>query len=154
MIPSLGDRAHSVLLLIFLLTTLGRAQLSSPSFTVECAVVLPAAGESTSANFNATTAVGGLSSGELASQAFTATLTVICGRDPGCGTTLCGDCDENSQVDILDALTAARSALGALMLGGAARANCDVNSDGAVNILDALSLAQIATGLPVVLTCC
>jgi len=62
-----------------------------------------------------------------------------------------GDCDLDDQVDVVDALLAARSGVGLTALAGLARAQCDVDGGGAVDVLDSLAIAQFAAGLPVVL---
>lgn len=64
---------------------------------------------------------------------------------------LCGDCDLDSDVDIVDALTGAQHAVGLNLLGGQAFLNCDVNLTSSVDVVDALTIAQAATGLPVTL---
>ena len=65
---------------------------------------------------------------------------------------LCGDCDANSDVALPDVLAAAQEALGGYA-GPLDRRGCDVDSDGAIDVLDALLLAQPLVGLPVTLTC-
>lgn len=57
---------------------------------------------------------------------------------------LCGDCDQNGAVNILDALIAAKTAVGLYDPGCAL---CDVDRDGSTGILDALWIAQYVGGL-------
>jgi hypothetical protein len=67
---------------------------------------------------------------------------------------ICGDCNlDAAGPGIIDALTAAQVAAGLIIPGAVQLACCDVNSTTAVEILDALLLAQYAAGLPVTLTC-
>jgi hypothetical protein len=67
---------------------------------------------------------------------------------------ICGDCNQDgSGPTIVDALSAAQVAAGLLMPGPVQLACCDVNTTTAVEILDALLLAQYAAGIPVTLTC-
>jgi hypothetical protein len=66
---------------------------------------------------------------------------------------LCGDCNANGTVDIVDALAGAQHSVGAMTLTGQRFTNCDVNSSGAVDIVDALFIAQASTGLAVSLNC-
>jgi hypothetical protein len=78
------------------------------------------------------------------------------GGDP-CDTVLCGDCNQDGFVNILDALRGAQHAAGVLTLTGAAFDNCNVNrvtGSIAVDILDALILARYDVGLAVTLSCC
>jgi len=78
------------------------------------------------------------------------------GGDP-CDTTICGDCNEDGFVNILDALRGAQHAAGVLVLTGAAFDNCNVNRGTGsitVDVLDALVLARYDVGLGVTLTCC
>jgi hypothetical protein len=77
-----------------------------------------------------------------------------------CGATLCGDCNGDGFVTILDALTAAQHSAAIITLTGTDFTNCNVigavepDPAAAVDILDALTLAQSAAGLPVMLVCC
>ena len=77
-----------------------------------------------------------------------------------CLTTICGDCNGDMMVTILDALTAAQHSAAITLLFGVDFTNCNVvgalEPDPAadVSILDALTLAQTAAGLPVTLSCC
>ena len=63
-------------------------------------------------------------------------------------------------VTILDALVAAQNAASLVALSGAAFSNCNVigllepDPGAVVDILDSLTLAQFAAGLPVTLMCC
>ncbi len=63
---------------------------------------------------------------------------------------LCGDGDQNGEVDVVDAL---RVALRTIDLATCPQILCDVNSDGAVMIGDAREVLRAAVGLPVVLDC-
>jgi hypothetical protein len=79
-----------------------------------------------------------------------------------CPRTLCGDCDQNGAVNILDALIAAQDAAGSLMppLSGSGFSNCNVTGpvepdpSAQVNILDALVIAQLSAGLAPPHMCC
>ena len=79
---------------------------------------------------------------------------------PGCPLTLCGDCNTDGVVDVLDALLAAQAEVGVALLTPTQFANCNVEGalepdPGAeVTVLDALRLAQFAVGSPVPLDCC
>jgi hypothetical protein len=66
---------------------------------------------------------------------------------------VCGDCNEDGLVNVVDALTGAQHSVGSFSLTGQAFANCDVNSSGSVDIVDALVIAQFSTGLPAVPSC-
>ena len=66
---------------------------------------------------------------------------------------LCGDCDGDGSVTILDALAAAHHGAGIITLVGQQFTDCDVNSTAQVDVLDALILAQAAAGLGVTLNC-
>ena len=74
---------------------------------------------------------------------------------PYCGChTVCGDCDGNGQgPDVLDVLQTARVAAGLIVPSTWVGACCDVDSDLAVSILDALQLARMAVGQTSILTC-
>jgi hypothetical protein len=137
------------------LTSTAFAQtLSSPSFRGECTFVLPAVGEQTSTSFGSLTAVGGITSGELTSPSFSTVLDVLCVEQGGCIVTLCGDCTGDGVISILDALAAAQHAVLVIMLMGTEFNNCDVDADMDVDILDALLIAQVASGQPTALVCC
>lgn len=69
------------------------------------------------------------------------------------GVCMCGDCDLDGDVDILDALRAAQIAVGLIMPTPIDRQVCDVDADTDIDIIDALFIAQVAAGLPVVLNC-
>lgn len=58
-----------------------------------------------------------------------------------------GDADGNGVVDMTDALTVLRAAMGLVQLAGEAEALCDVNHDGAVSITDALLILRCAMGI-------
>ena len=77
-------------------------------------------------------------------------LTLLCATATA---QVCGDCNEDGLVNIVDALTGAQHSVGSFSLMGQAFANCDVNSSGAVDIVDALVIAQFSTGLPAVPNC-
>jgi len=77
-----------------------------------------------------------------------------------CAPTLCGDCNIDGVVNILDALMGAQNAALIIALAGQEFTNCNVIGDleplpsAVVDILDALTIAQFAAQLPVTLTCC
>ena len=66
---------------------------------------------------------------------------------------ICGDCNMDGRVDILDALHISQIAVGLIIPTPAHYLVCDVDADSDIDILDALRVAQIAAGLSVVLTC-
>lgn len=66
---------------------------------------------------------------------------------------LCGDCDQDGDVDILDALRAAQLAAGLIAPAPIDFFFCNVYRDGDIDIIDALLMAQFAAGLPVMLNC-
>jgi hypothetical protein len=67
---------------------------------------------------------------------------------------LCGDCDSNGVAPVtVDALRAAQADVGLVTLSTQETACCDVDSSGAVTVLDALNIARAAVALPVTLTC-
>jgi hypothetical protein len=78
----------------------------------------------------------------------------------GCGLSLCGDCNGDGVVSILDALLAAQSGASILVLTGVQFSNCNVQGilepdpAAVVDVLDALGIAQLAAALPVTLACC
>lgn len=61
---------------------------------------------------------------------------------------ICGDCDGNGRITILDALVAAQHASGVITITGPRLLSCDADASGAVDILDALAIAAEAAGLP------
>lgn len=70
----------------------------------------------------------------------------------------CGDCNVDGVTDtILDALTASQIAVGIVIPSGRQALCCDTNALPAaspvIDIIDALLIAQAATGIPVLLTC-
>jgi len=77
-----------------------------------------------------------------------------------CAVPVCGDCNGDGVTSILDALQAAQHAAGLITLTGLAFSSCNVigvsePAPGAVvDVIDALTLAQAAAGVPVALTCC
>ena len=71
-----------------------------------------------------------------------------------CLAPLCGDCNGDGNVNILDALAAAQHTVATITLTGRGYDACNVDSDGDVDILDALRIAQSSVGLPVALICC
>ena len=66
---------------------------------------------------------------------------------------LCGDCDLDGQLRILDALLAARIAVGLESVTPVQTMLCDVDSSGDITVVDALRMAQAAASLGTVLTC-
>ena len=78
----------------------------------------------------------------------------------GCIAPMCGDCNGDMTLSILDALVAAQNAAALIVLTGVDFTNCNVIGTlepapgAAVDILDALTLAQAAAGLPISLVCC
>jgi hypothetical protein len=78
---------------------------------------------------------------------------------PTCPVTICGDCDQDGDIDVLDSLAASQHAVGLVQLTGAALASCDVDVGSspvpvAVTIVDALTIARVASGLVAALDCC
>jgi len=68
-------------------------------------------------------------------------------------TGLCGDCDNNGDTNILDALVAARAATGLAVIDPLLAGQCDVSPiRGDITTLDALLIAQFVVGL-VVISC-
>jgi hypothetical protein len=125
--------------------------MTSPSYTADCLAVVPGVESTASPNATALTVAGGLVSGTMASPAYQARFEVLC---LGCGVTLCGDCNGDGAITILDSLAAARHAVALVVLTGVQFASCDVDRDGDVDVLDSLRVAQAAAGLSVTLTCC
>jgi hypothetical protein len=67
---------------------------------------------------------------------------------------ICGDCDADGNVAIIDALRVARLGVGLLPLRPCEDfANCDVNGDGNLQVTDALAIARLSAGLPQTLHC-
>ena len=127
--------------------------LSSSSYQTDCTFILPAAGVTTSPGYESLTALGGNASAETTSTGYRTTLYVLC-TGSGCQVIVCGDCNGDGTLSILDALIAAQHGVGALILVGQAFDSCNVDGDMDVDVLDALLLAQGASGLPVSLVCC
>ena len=77
-----------------------------------------------------------------------------------CSAPFCGDCNGDSMLTILDALTAAQHSASLLTVTGPQFSNCNVqglvqpDAGAVVDILDALAIAQFAVGLPITLICC
>jgi hypothetical protein len=77
-----------------------------------------------------------------------------------CLASSCGDCNGDGMVTILDALVAAQHSAALITLTGVDFSNCNVvgalepDPSAEVSILDALTLAQAAAGLPAALVCC
>jgi hypothetical protein len=78
----------------------------------------------------------------------------------GCPLTLCGDCNQDGSVTILDALHAAQADVGLVTLAPPAFSSCNVTGvlepapGAAVTVLDALAIASVVSGLPTLLVCC
>ena len=69
---------------------------------------------------------------------------------------LCGDCDGNNRIEIVDALKAAQTATGIATIISPDLEACDVQppgGNGLVSITDALGIAQYVVGLPGILDC-
>lgn len=66
---------------------------------------------------------------------------------------ICGDCDGDQVLSIIDALRAAQIGAALITPTPADLAVCDVDSDTDIDVLDALRMAQAAAQLPVPLTC-
>ena len=69
------------------------------------------------------------------------------------GQDLCGDCNEDQRLDVLDVLAAAQHSAGIAPLSGRAHRLCDVDQSGAVSVIDALQIAQKTLGLPTAIAC-
>ena len=67
---------------------------------------------------------------------------------------LCGDCNNDGKVSVLDALLAAQHDEGINKLEGVHFASCDVDNNGVVDDADSQLIAEFAVDLPVKLTCC
>ena len=80
--------------------------------------------------------------------------------DLGCPVVVCGDCNANGSVTIVDALLAAQHGASLITLTGSDFSGCNVTwalepqAGAAVGVLDALILAQHAAGIVPTLTCC
>lgn len=72
---------------------------------------------------------------------------------PGAGAQLCGDCDRDGVIVILDALRASRIGVGLEPELPTDSLVCDVDLDTRIGILDAFRMAQEAVGLAPTLTC-
>lgn len=73
---------------------------------------------------------------------------------------VCGDCTGDDAIGIVDALIAAQSAAGLVPMYSPGvptpqdlLRGCDVDSDGLLDIIDALLIALFAAGEPVTLAC-
>ena len=66
---------------------------------------------------------------------------------------LCGDCDQNGIINVLDSLTAAQISVGLVTPTPSQRIDCDVDGSNTVDVLDALLISQFAAGLPTTLAC-
>jgi hypothetical protein len=84
--------------------------------------------------------------GECQTGSFDVDNTSLC---PG----MCGDCNLDAAVTILDALVAAQISAGLLVPTQAQQGCCDVDSSMNIAIIDALLIAQDAAGLVVTLMC-
>ena len=74
------------------------------------------------------------------------------GPPPLC--TGCGDCTQNGQVDVLDALVAAQAAVGLRTLpAGRPFAACDLDGDGALTTAEATEISRFAAHLEPTLSC-
>jgi hypothetical protein len=78
-----------------------------------------------------------------------------------CLAPLCGDCNLDGQLSILDALVGAQHAAGLVTLTAPAYSSCNVigllepDPGADVDILDALTVAQVSAGIPgIALACC
>jgi hypothetical protein len=77
-----------------------------------------------------------------------------------CFPDLCGDCDGDGVVTVLDALVGAQHAVGLVTLTGIRFSACNVtgavepDQAAAIDVLDALTIARSVVGLGVVLSCC
>jgi hypothetical protein len=80
--------------------------------------------------------------------------------DVRCPLSLCGDCNQDGGVTVLDALLAAQHGVAIITLAGEAFSNCNVTGavepdpGPVVDVLDALTIAQEAAGLAPPLSCC
>jgi hypothetical protein len=80
--------------------------------------------------------------------------------DVRCPVTSCGDCNGDGIINIVDALFAAQHAVSIIVLTGVDFSNCNVvgltepDPGAVVDVIDALNVAQVSAGLPVMLACC
>jgi hypothetical protein len=80
--------------------------------------------------------------------------------DVRCPLAFCGDCNQDGGITVLDALLAAQHGVAIVTLTGVAFSNCNVTGvvepdpGPAVDVLDALTIAQEAAGLQPTLACC
>lgn len=80
--------------------------------------------------------------------------------EPGGCAQLCGDCNQDGQVTILDAFEAARHAVGLITLTGLAFEACNVvppltpSPAATLDVRDALEIARATAGLVTTLVCC
>jgi DNA-binding beta-propeller fold protein YncE len=78
---------------------------------------------------------------------------LILAASPAIATPTCGDVNDNSVVNVLDALMVAQFSAGTVVPTAEQIASGDVNSNGSLDLLDALRVLQMAAGLPVTFNC-
>ena len=66
---------------------------------------------------------------------------------------VCGDCNGDGAVNVIDAYAAAQHAAGLVYLWGDALDRCDIDASGAVQISDALRIARRIVGIDPVIVC-
>lgn len=66
---------------------------------------------------------------------------------------LCGDCDRDGDIDVVDALRAAQIANGLIMPTLTDFLACNVDDDGDIDVIDALLIARVSAGFPLTLNC-
>lgn len=68
--------------------------------------------------------------------------------------TACGDCDQNGEIDVLDALVAAQAAAGLRTIpAGRPLDSCDLDGDGALSMAEATQISRFAGHLDPTLSC-